>query len=568
MGRTEPTVVRPPAASRRDARAKRARATANRLVPAMLAAHPRARRGVDASELIVDPPPASSSVSVPVAQHQHQHRPQQGRVGREAGAGAGKGGGRRGAGGDAGAARGGKSGGRQRGGKRRMQEDGDGHGHEGDGAEGSGPLLTTSPASIAAVSPPVSAKSASPRLTLRSASALAAAHALVHSSPSPQSPAAVASSPSPAASSRRRGRVVGVLNMASPLAPGGGFLGGAATAEAALCARTTLLPALRDDFYRLPELGVVYTPDVLVFRHVDLDGGGGGGDDEDGENDDGGGILPRAKRWFVDVASAAMLRLPETESEGDAENPTRRRYAREQDREMAVRKMRAVLRVLQARGCHAVVLGAWGCGAAGHPVGEVARAWRRVLLPGRNTQSSRHRKRGGQATQQQQGVEVETWAGIDQVVFAIPDSGLAGAFAGAFGNGLEVEEASHRGTTAGSENEDEEDDDVDADDPAERTRRELRAKIRELEAQVQHARTPHLRAGLAAVLAGLRTQLPEDSEPEAPECLLDDRDAESGRRWETDESDDSYHTDPPELEDDTQDRQDEIPYPHSRPEAR
>ena len=37
--------------------------------------------------------------------------------------------------------------------------------------------------------------------------------------------------------------------------------------EAALCLRTTLLPGLRDAFYRLPEAGgAVYTPDVLVFR--------------------------------------------------------------------------------------------------------------------------------------------------------------------------------------------------------------------------------------------------------------------------------------------------------------
>ncbi|KAJ3570110.1 hypothetical protein NPX13_g5840 [Xylaria arbuscula] len=56
MGRTEPTVVKPPAAFRRDARAKRARTVINKVIPALLSAHPRARRGIERSELIVDPP--------------------------------------------------------------------------------------------------------------------------------------------------------------------------------------------------------------------------------------------------------------------------------------------------------------------------------------------------------------------------------------------------------------------------------------------------------------------------------------------------------------------------------
>ena len=60
---------------------------------------------------------------------------------------------------------------------------------------------------------------------------------------------------------------VGILNMASPLTPGGGFLLGAqGQEEKSLCGRTTLLPSLHDRFYRLPELGVVFTRDVLVFR--------------------------------------------------------------------------------------------------------------------------------------------------------------------------------------------------------------------------------------------------------------------------------------------------------------
>jgi hypothetical protein len=46
---------------------------------------------------------------------------------------------------------------------------------------------------------------------------------------------------------------VAVLNMASPIRPGGGFLDGANSQEEFLCARTTLFPSLWDSFYRLPD---------------------------------------------------------------------------------------------------------------------------------------------------------------------------------------------------------------------------------------------------------------------------------------------------------------------------
>ncbi|KAJ9637840.1 hypothetical protein H2199_007335 [Coniosporium tulheliwenetii] len=63
MGRTEPTINIQPQAWRKEARAKAAKATASRTIPALLSSDRRARRGVDAAELIVDPPAASSSPS-------------------------------------------------------------------------------------------------------------------------------------------------------------------------------------------------------------------------------------------------------------------------------------------------------------------------------------------------------------------------------------------------------------------------------------------------------------------------------------------------------------------------
>ncbi|SPO06316.1 uncharacterized protein DNG_09005 [Cephalotrichum gorgonifer] len=210
---------------------------------------------------------------------------------------------------------------------------------------------------------------------------------------------------------RRRPRIA-ILNMASPLRPGGGVLTGAGSQEESICRRTTLYPSLREEFYRLPEIGGVYTPAVLVFR---LDDG----------NDP--AKLDDKKEWFfVDVVTAAMLRLPDVEGEGDAA-----RYARDADREAATRKMTAVMRMLKAKGVDKVVLGAWGCGAYGNPVGEIARAWRRVLL-GRVDEDGVQKERGkGKGTAD----ESECWREME-VVFAIKDKKMTVAFTRAFGSKL------------------------------------------------------------------------------------------------------------------------------------
>ncbi len=95
--------------------------------------------------------------------------------------------------------------------------------------------------------------------------------------------------------------------MASPLRPGGGVLNGATSQEESLCARSTLLPSLREECYRLPEIGGICSPDVLVFRVP------GAGEDKE---------LPKAERFYVDVVSSAMIRFPETtekNSQGDVD---------------------------------------------------------------------------------------------------------------------------------------------------------------------------------------------------------------------------------------------------------
>ncbi|KAK4182107.1 hypothetical protein QBC35DRAFT_421273 [Podospora australis] len=354
MGRTQPTKVLQPAAFRKDARAKKAKATINKVIPQLLATHPRARDGINSSELIThaslppSPPPPSSSGNAPI------------------------------------------------------------------------------------------------KISLCVKDTLTAAHSLLSSSPN--------------STSKDKDKVA-ILNMASPLSPGGGFLNGATSQEESLCMRTTLLPSLKDEFYRLPELSVIYTPDVLVFR------------DEKGED-----YATKKERWWVDVISAAMLRQPDLNDENGGET-----YARQKDREMVIQKMRLVMRVLQQKGVKRVVLGAWGCGVYGNPVNEIAAAWKSVLL------GKKAEKEKGN------GMKERKWEGIEEVVFAVKERWMAERFAEAWRDELEVDE--------------EEEDNVDEEKEEKEGNGTLEEKIKEMETAVEQARSPQLREGLGRVLAGLRAQL-------------------------------------------------------------
>ncbi|KAJ7507255.1 hypothetical protein B0H11DRAFT_2318997 [Mycena galericulata] len=154
---------------------------------------------------------------------------------------------------------------------------------------------------------------------------------------------------------------VAVLSMASELRPGGGFLSGANSQEESLCMRTTLYAGLHEGFYRLPELGCVYTQDVCVFR-------GTYGATHPAPSD----VSPAAEWWFVDMISCAAVRGPDVDENGEYTDAAQRDLMRE--------KIKCILRVAAANGCRRIVLGAFGCGAFGNPPKEVAQLFRRLLL--------------------------------------------------------------------------------------------------------------------------------------------------------------------------------------------
>ncbi|KAJ7625008.1 hypothetical protein DFH06DRAFT_745697 [Mycena polygramma] len=158
------------------------------------------------------------------------------------------------------------------------------------------------------------------------------------------------------------GGSVAILSMASELRPGGGYLNGANSQEESLCMRSTLYASLQEGFYRLPELGCVYTQDVCVFR-----GSYGDAPPKPTSN-----VNPAAEWWFVDVISCAAVRGPDVDEQGKYSDATQRDLMRE--------KIKVVFRAAVGQGCRRLVLGALGCGAFGNPPAEVAQLFQRVLL--------------------------------------------------------------------------------------------------------------------------------------------------------------------------------------------
>ncbi|PNS19370.1 hypothetical protein CAC42_2547 [Sphaceloma murrayae] len=182
-----------------------------------------------------------------------------------------------------------------------------------------------------------------------------------------------------------------ILNQAAAIKPGGGFLEGIHSQEEFLCQRSTLYASLlRENLYPLPEVGGVWSPDVLVFG------------DSSPEAEE----LQKRDRVFVDVITACMIRFPGAprwRHDGDTIRPGCScgvSYC-DVDRDLVMSKMRAVLRIAQAKGAEKLVLGAWGCGLYGNPPREVARLWKKTLF----------------GTSKAPAV----WPGIREVVFAIND---------------------------------------------------------------------------------------------------------------------------------------------------
>lgn len=164
---------------------------------------------------------------------------------------------------------------------------------------------------------------------------------------------------------------VAVLNMASNVSPGGGWLKGARAQEEALCYRSSLYLSLHRRYYPWKQRMGIYTPDVVVIRS----------DQDSGHKLLVPDISP-VDLPVVSVLSIAALRTPPVDRiTFDTPGGTVEKlvYSRPSDRELTKTKMRLCLRMAAQRDHGLLVLGALGCGAFRNPPKEVANCWLEVL---------------------------------------------------------------------------------------------------------------------------------------------------------------------------------------------
>ncbi|KAK1467690.1 hypothetical protein CCUS01_06957 [Colletotrichum cuscutae] len=173
------------------------------------------------------------------------------------------------------------------------------------------------------------------------------------------------------AARRPDGGRVAVLNMASDIHAGGGWLKGAIAQEEAMCYRSSLYLSLHKRYYPFKRRGGLYTPDVVVIR----------GDMASGHKL----LVPRVAYDdlpVVSVLSIAAIRRPDVVKRkistpaGDEEVYE---FAKETDRTLTMSKMRLCLRMAASRGHSLLVLGALGCGAFRNPPEEIVKCWLEVL---------------------------------------------------------------------------------------------------------------------------------------------------------------------------------------------
>ena len=154
-----------------------------------------------------------------------------------------------------------------------------------------------------------------------------------------------------------------VLNFASEVHAGGGWLKGAIAQEEALFLRSTYDMSLSDRMridkkrrwsYPIPTLGGIYSPKVLVFR--------------DDENND-------YKVWkykdcvYLDFVAVAAIRQPKLKSG----------HFSERDANITREKMKTIFRIAYLHGHDSLLLGAFGCGAFYNPPEDVASLFLQVM---------------------------------------------------------------------------------------------------------------------------------------------------------------------------------------------
>jgi len=158
-----------------------------------------------------------------------------------------------------------------------------------------------------------------------------------------------------------RARPVAVLNLASERSPGGGWQKGALAQEECLCYRSSLYLTLDgEQYYPIPALAAIYSPNVVIIRN---------------SMSDGHKLLESTHPMdlpALSVISVAALRQPPLSDDGIT-------FKHLGARAHTKNNVRLILRVAARHGHTKLVLGALGCGVYSNPPGEVANCFLEVL---------------------------------------------------------------------------------------------------------------------------------------------------------------------------------------------
>ncbi|KAG2153349.1 hypothetical protein DEU56DRAFT_868731 [Suillus clintonianus] len=211
---------------------------------------------------------------------------------------------------------------------------------------------------------------------------------------------------------------IGVLSFASPKRPGGGYLHGGNEQEEILARSSSLVASLQADpgkqFYTthrkfLSEDGagihdhsMVYSPGVVAFRQ----------DDSDGASplttvSPNGFISP----YLINVLSAVPVNAAAIRQNYKI-TPSNAHIFKDGIRDKMRDRMARALRIFEARGDRALVLGAFGCGSSENKVEMVAEIWADLLVYGEREEN----REDGKTTVPRAAFKDS----FEDVVFAVP----------------------------------------------------------------------------------------------------------------------------------------------------